>query len=72
MTYSYRQGAIIAFTSESGASGPGETVEYKAADGWKVEIQNEGCVEVSQYGVKGGAAPMVIPWHRIWHITSIS
>lgn len=72
MTYSYRQGATITFASVNGTFGPGEAVEYKSSAGWKVEIQNEGCVEVTQYGTQGGAAPMVIPWHRIWQITPIS
>ncbi|WNV85315.1 hypothetical protein [Umezawaea sp. Da 62-37] len=70
MAYSYRQGAVVTFTRDDGGPGPGSSVEYKSADGWKVEIQDQACVEISQYGVKNGAAPTIVPWHRIWQITT--
>lgn len=72
MAYNYRKGAIGTFALEDGSPGPGKTMEYKATDGWKVEIQNEGCVEISQYGISNGAKPTVYPWHRIWQITASS
>jgi hypothetical protein len=71
MTYSYRKGATITFVSEDGTFGPGKAVEYKSSAGWKVEVQDEGCVEVTQY-IQGGAPAVVIPWHRIWQITPVS
>jgi hypothetical protein len=71
MTYNYRQGAVVTFVRDDGGSGPGQTVEYKNVDGWKVEIQNEGCVEISQYGTQNGAKPVIVPWHRIWQITTL-
>jgi hypothetical protein len=72
MTYSYRQGAVVTYVNDDSGRGPGQVVEYKATKGWKVEIQDEGCVEISQYGIKNGANPTVLPWHRIWQIIPIN
>ena len=71
MSYSYRQGAVVTFARDDGSPGAGQVVKYKASEGWKVEIQDEGCVEISQYGIRNGADPIVFPWHRIWQITPI-
>jgi hypothetical protein len=70
MAYSYRRGAVVTFVREDGQPGPGDTHEYSANDDWKVEIQDEGCVEISQYGAKNPALPKIVPWHRIWEIKS--
>ena len=71
MAYSYRKGAAITYMREDGGPGPGETVTYSASDGWQVEIQDQGCVEVTGY-LKNPVPPsLIIPWHRIWQISSI-
>ena len=72
MAYHYRAGATVTYTRDDGGPGPGQAVTYKAVDGWKVEIQDEGCIEISQYGAQNGAAPVVVPWHRVWGITTAS
>jgi hypothetical protein len=72
MAYSFRQGAIVTFTREDGLPGPGETYKFPATEGWKVDIQDEGVVEISGYGRKPMPPSRVIPWHRIWEITSMS
>jgi hypothetical protein len=71
MTYHYRRGAIVTLVREDGQPGPGESATYKFVDGWKVEIQDEGCVEITQYGAPNPAPSVVLPWHRIWEITTI-
>jgi hypothetical protein len=72
MTYSYRRGAIVTFVREDGQPGPGESYTYKVSDYWKVEFQDEGCVEISQYGAPDPAPSMVLPWHRIWEVRALS
>jgi hypothetical protein len=69
--YSYRRGAKVIFTRDDGHPGPGESRTYGANEGWKVEIQDEGCVEISNYGAKNPEPSRVVPWHRIWEISSI-
>ena len=71
MTYSYRKGAIVTFTRDDGQPGPGVSVGYKAAEGWKVEIQNEGCVEITNHLATNPTPSRVYPWHRIWEICVI-
>jgi hypothetical protein len=71
MGYSFRQGAIVTFVREDGHPGPGESRHYPAADGWKVEIQDEGCVEINGYLRKPKPPSLVVPWHRIWEISTI-
>lgn len=71
MTYNYRQGAIVTFTRDDGLPGPGQRQTFSAADGWKVEIQDEGCVEISGYGRQPTPPTRAVPWHRIWEITTI-
>ena len=65
MTYHYRRGAIVTLVRGDGQPGPGEPFTYKAVDGWKVEIQDEGCVEITQYG-----APNPAPRHQAWRMPS--
>ncbi len=72
MTYNYRQGAVVTFTREDGGAGPGESLTLKASDGWKIEIQDEGCVEITGYGRADKPPSRVVPFHRIWEITTIS
>lgn len=72
MTYSYRAGAIVTFTRDDGYPGPGAVVKYPAAEGWKVEVQDEGCVEISGYGQNPAPPTLVLGWHRIWQIESMS
>jgi hypothetical protein len=71
MTYNFRQGAIVTFTRDDGQPGPGESQTFAAANGWKVEIQNEGCIEITGYGQTPVPPSRAIPWHRIWEITTI-
>jgi hypothetical protein len=70
MGYSYRQGAVVTFLSADG-KGPGESYRFPASEGWKVEIQDQGCVEITGYLMKPMPPSRVIPWHRIWEITTI-
>jgi hypothetical protein len=72
VAYSYRAGAIITFAREDGQPGPGNSVKYSAAEGWKVEIQDEGCIEISGYGQNPSPPTVVIGWHRVWQIESMS
>jgi hypothetical protein len=72
VTYNFRAGAVVTFMREDGYPGPGEMVKYPANDGWKVEIQNEGCVEISGYGKEPSPATVVIGWNRIYQIESMS
>jgi hypothetical protein len=69
MSWNYRAGAIVTFTRDDGTYGPGQIRTFLAAEGWKVEIQDQGCVEITQYGVPDGESAHVFPWHRIWQIT---
>lgn len=71
MGYSYRQGAIVTYTRDDGQPGPGASEKFSAAEGWKVEIQDEGCVEITGYLKKPVPPSRAIPWHRIWEITSL-
>ena len=71
MAYSYRSGAIVTFIRHDGQPGPGESTTFKATDGWKVEIQDEGCVEITNYGAPNPGPSTVVPWHRIWEIRTI-
>ena len=71
MAYSFRRGALVTFVREDGKDGPGESYKFPASEGWKVDIQDEGCVEISGYGMKPVPPSRVIPWHRIWEITAI-
>ena len=52
MAYSFRRGALVTFVREDGKDGPGESYKFPASEGWKVDIQDEGCVEISGYGMK--------------------
>jgi hypothetical protein len=70
LTYNYRRGAIVTFTRDDGEPGAGQSIEYDHLEGWKVEVQDEGCVEITQYGAASPAPATVLPWHRIWAITS--
>jgi hypothetical protein len=72
MAYSFRAGARVTFTHEDGQPGPGKAIEYPASQGWKVEIQDEGCVEISGYGMEPTPPSLVVGWHRIWQIESMS
>ena len=67
MPWNYRQGATITFAREDGGPGPGQKETYRAVDGWKVEIQDQGCVELTNYRREPSIA-MVIPWHRVYLI----
>jgi hypothetical protein len=69
LTFNYRAGAIITFTREDGR-GPGDTRTFPATDGWTVKIQDEGCVEVSNYKIEKEPS-RIVPWHRIWEIRTI-
>jgi hypothetical protein len=71
MAYSYRQGAKVVFTKDDGQPGAGELRVYKASEGWKVDIQDEGCVEISNYLAKPSVPSVIVPWHRIWEISTI-
>ncbi len=71
MGYSFRRGAIVTFVREDGQRGPGESYRYPASEGWKVEIQDEGCVEITGYLRKPVPPSLVVPWHRIWEISTI-
>lgn len=71
MTYNYRKGAVVTLVREDGL-GPGESLTYPASDGWKVEVQVEGCVEITNYGSTTPEPARVLPWHRIWEIVSLS
>lgn len=71
MGYSFRQGAIVTFVRDDDKGGPGESYRLPASEGWKVEIQDEGCVEITGYLRKPVPPSRVIPWHRIWEITTI-
>ncbi len=71
MAYSYRQGAIVTFVRDDGLPGPGESQTYNARDGWKVDIQDEGLVEITNYLAKPPVPSRIIPWHRIWEIGSL-
>lgn len=70
MAYSYRRGAFVTFVREDGQPGPGVSREYKSSNGWKVDIQDEGCVEITQYATPSPAPSVILPWHRIWEIRS--
>jgi len=72
MSYSYRAGAIITFVREDGQPGPGVSHTYSAADRWKVEVQEQGCVEITNYGAPNAAPSRILPWHRIWEIRSLT
>jgi hypothetical protein len=73
VAYSFRAGARVTFTRDDGQPGPGQTFEYPAGEGWKVQIQDEGCVEISGYGKKPSPPPtIVVGWHRIWQIEAMS
>jgi hypothetical protein len=54
-----------------GQPGPGESRTFKASEGWKVDIQDEGCVEITNYLAKPAVPSVIIPWHRIWEISTI-
>lgn len=70
MTWSFRQGAVVTFSREDGQPGPGTATAYKSTDGWSIELQDEGCVQISNYqGDK--SVLMVVPWHRIHEIRAI-
>jgi hypothetical protein len=71
MTLEYRVGVIITFAREDGQPGPGETRQYRASEGWSVEIRDEGCVRIKGYGRTPIPPDIVVPWHRIWEITDI-
>jgi hypothetical protein len=71
MTYNYRQGAVVTFTRDDGQPGPGMSETFKASDGWKVEIQNESCVEITNYLAQPPVPSRVVPWHRIYEIRTI-
>jgi hypothetical protein len=71
VTYSYRMGVIITFVRDDGRPGPGVAREFKASDGWQVEIRDEGCLEISGYGRVPVPQNVVLPWHRVWEIASI-
>jgi hypothetical protein len=71
MTYNYRAGAIVTFVRDDGRPGPGEVLEFNATDGWKVEIQDQGCAEITGYLRKPVPPSVIVPWHRIWQITTI-
>ncbi len=71
MTYTYRKGAVVTYMREDGQPGPGESKVYEASDGWTVQIQLEGCVEIANCGPRTPAPRTVIPWNRIWRITSV-
>ena len=71
MAYSYRAGAIVTFCREDGQHGPGSSETYKAVDGWKVDIQDEGCVEITNYGAETPVPSRIVPWHRIYEIRTI-
>ena len=68
---SYRLGALVTFVRTDGGTGPGETFTFAAADGWQVEIRDEGCVEINRYLAANPPPSRLIPWHRIWEITTI-
>ena len=72
MTYNFRAGAKVTFTRDDGHPGPGQTIEYPARDGWKVSIQDEGCIEISAYGKQPSPPAIVIGWNRVWQIESMS
>jgi hypothetical protein len=72
MAYNFRAGAKVTFTRDDGQPGPGQTVEYPAVEGWKVQIQDEGCIEISGYGRDPVPPSIVVGWHRIWQIESMS
>jgi hypothetical protein len=71
MTFNYRMGAVVTFAREDGQPGPGEKREYKANEGWNVEILDEGAVEISGYGRRPVPPSTIVPWHRIWEVTAI-
>src|SRR6266511_1364138 len=71
MTYTYRKGAVVTYMREDGQPGPGESKVYEASDGWTVQIQLEGCVEIANCVPRTPAPRTVIPWNRIWRITSV-
>jgi hypothetical protein len=72
MAYSFRAGAIVTFMRDDGQPGAGQTIKYPASEGWKVEIQDEGCVEISGYSTNPPPPSLVIGWHRIYQIESMS
>jgi hypothetical protein len=67
MSWSFRQGAVITFMRDDGQPGPGKQQTYRATDGWKVELQDEGCVQLTNWK---SAPPvfMVLPYHRIYEM----
>jgi hypothetical protein len=70
MTWSFRQGAVVTYTHEDGHPGPGLSHTYKMIEGWSVDLQDEGCVQISNY--KSTPALMLIfPWHRIYEIRAV-
>jgi hypothetical protein len=69
MTWSFRQGANITYVRDDGQPGPGQTTIYKTVEGWSVELQDEGCVQISNYRLEPSVL-MVVPWHRIYEIRS--
>jgi hypothetical protein len=67
MTWSFRQGAIVTYTREDGLPGPGNQEKYTVMDGWKVELQDEGCVQITNHK-KQPSVFTVVPWHRIYEV----
>ena len=70
MTWSFNQGAVVTFVREDGTVGPGKQETYSFMDGWKVEIQDEGCIQVTNWKTKPTVF-MVLPWHRVYEIRAI-
>jgi hypothetical protein len=70
MTWSFNAGAIVTFVREDGHPGPGKQETYNELDGWKVEIQDEGCVQIMNWKAKPDIF-MVLPWHRIYEIRAV-
>jgi hypothetical protein len=70
MTWSFRQGAVVTFSREDGQPGPGQSITYRMAEGWSVELQDEGCVQISNFQSQP-TVMSVLPWHRIYEIRSL-
>jgi hypothetical protein len=70
MTWSFRMGAVVTFTRDDGQPGAGQAATYSHTDGWTVEIQDEGCVQLSNYRAEPSVL-MVVPWHRIYEIRAV-
>jgi len=70
MTWSFRQGATVTYVRDDGQPGPGQVAVYKMVEGWSVELQDEGCVQISNYQAKPSVL-LVVPWHRIYEIRAV-